>query len=521
MRAQETEIVVTRSVKVRQVFHDEAKLRADDQPDEHGLVCCTCLEPRTNLLLGECSCLVCGQCWALQGEAKYCLNCKTIVNYIQMKEAIKFPAKGQMGKLFPTKESFKSMIVNFSEIAKKQSKVQLSALKIVDKQQAAWKNKICLERKEFQKRRKEMDELEERIAEKTEAIKALEEGIRRVNVNENAEPIRKDPPLAQTRLTGLPLETGPPGKRIRQALPSFRSSCPGLKRATQVTSVNDRFAAIDKLTKASEVPDKSKERTEKSLIPSQVSGIEKSENLITKSHAIPIQSTPQALTPPRSLSSTQDDLVEEVESQFRQLQLLPGQAGSEEQIQDEKIIMNSTDKSRNMLLRKLEQLHLSLPGIRDIPAPSSVQSSSLCTKAGVSSTGSSQPRQRKREGEDGSEITNNSFQHCPRTTRAVPAQSTSSSEVKDAAIDKYGVLGEQKWREISSTALNVLQTRGVQDCGIEGRSWEDGKREEESRVAEGSRILPSYSQSYTEQQVHRPMKKRWVLASKARQGKGA
>ena len=142
MRAQETEIVVTRSVKVRQVFHDEAKLRADDQPDEYRLVCCTCLEPITNLLLGECSCLVCGQCWALQGEAKYCLNCKTIVNYIQMKEAIKFPAKGQMGKLFQTKESLKSMIVNFSEIAKKQSKVQLSALNIFDKQQAAWKNKI-------------------------------------------------------------------------------------------------------------------------------------------------------------------------------------------------------------------------------------------------------------------------------------------------------------------------------------------------------------------------------------------
>jgi len=511
MQTQDTEIVMTRSVQVRQVFQDEHKLCVEDQPDEHGLVCCTCLESSPDLLLGECACLVCGQCWALQGAAMYCLNCKTIVNYIQMKEVIEFPAKGQMGKLFLTKEFLGSTIVSFSKFVKNQSKLQLSALKIVNKQQAAWMNKINLEKKESQKRRKEMDELEERITAKTEAIKALEEGImRRLDVSEDSEPIREDLPIAQTSLPGLPLVTRPPGKRIRQVLPSFQSINinPGLNSATQVSFVDDWFAAIDKLKKASEVPGNSKGRTDKSLVLSQVSGIEMSENLITKSHAIPIQSTTQALAPPRSLSYTQDDLVKELESQLKPLQMLPRQVGSEEQIQDKDIIMNSTNKSRNMLL------HLTLPGVQYIPTISLAQSSSLSTEANISSTGSSQPRHRISEGEEESATTNNSSHPYPRNTRAVPAQSTSSPGVNDAAIDKYRVLRDGK----VGTALNVVQTRGGQDCGTEGRSWKDGKRDEELRTAGGSRISP---QSYTtEQQVDRPKKRRWVLASKVRRGKG-
>ena len=82
MQAQEAEIVVTKSIKVRQVFYDQHHQYAEDQPAEDGLVCCSCLRPRPSLMLGECACLVCGRCWTLQGRAKYCRNCNTNVNYI-------------------------------------------------------------------------------------------------------------------------------------------------------------------------------------------------------------------------------------------------------------------------------------------------------------------------------------------------------------------------------------------------------------------------------------------------------
>ena len=568
MDAQEPKIVVTRSVKVRHVFSDHHHQHAGDQPAEDDLVCCSCLMPRPGLMLGECACLLCGLCWILQGRAKYCRNCNINVNYIEMKKFGDFPSKGKLEEIFSSKQSIGNMILSCSKAAEKRGKVQLSTLKILDKQETAWKNKISLERKESQKRRKEIDELEERIASKTSAINALEEGISRLRVSEMSEPSRQEF-SAETGSVLRPLGTREPENMPRQILPSFQSRQPGSKSRTQVSSHNDRFAPVEDNVKVSndrEVPHmKRKERhvfvpktglvsdlknrqellletgstvgpletsepgkrrrqippsfqSRQSVSRTQVSSnngrfaavednvpvqdnevpdikrketnvfvpntdlvsdfkrsghslrVTKQDILILGSHVKPIRTTQKALVPFRSQSSPLNDIDQRLRSPTKQMQLSSdgNHMGSEGQIRQAEKNMNSTSKSRSMLLHKTGLYNSTLPGFQDISTPSPVQSLSLSLRSGtdIEKVGFSLPRG------EATVIGNSSFNQSSKNTHHFVSLVGS-----DAVLNNSNDLGEDK---------------------------------ENSYVAQNS-------QPFTAQQVYRP-KKRWTLASKARKG---
>ena len=73
---------------------------------------------------------MCKHCWAVQARSLYCVHCNIIVKYTKLEEFIKFPAE-------------------FASTAEEEDIVLKCAGKILDQQQAAWRQKIQAEREKI------------------------------------------------------------------------------------------------------------------------------------------------------------------------------------------------------------------------------------------------------------------------------------------------------------------------------------------------------------------------------------
>jgi len=193
----------------RQDVNENIRVENNNMP-EHGLACCTCLQSSPSLWVGECACLLCSQCALLQNRELFCQNCNIVVKYTKLEKFIEFPAKGKLDKLFSANQSLRNMIINFSRVAQESNNEQLIALKMLDKQEAAWSRKSTEERKSMQKIRKEAEELEIKIAAKAKKVNALEEELKKLHVSEIPETTNNA--LVQKSLLVCPVDTRLPVK---------------------------------------------------------------------------------------------------------------------------------------------------------------------------------------------------------------------------------------------------------------------------------------------------------------------
>ena len=176
------EVVVETSVSVSYTFKQGGGYNEEDisdtkhsGPPGHGLVCCTCMLNMPTLQVGECGCLACKLCLVKMIQPGYCEHCQITVKYKGLEKIINFPDKGQLGKLFMTREEMENMSTKefFNRVLKEEIEFKIVS-RIFDKQEAAFVRRNNMHLEEVEIINAEKEELKRKIAEKSKSIAELE-----------------------------------------------------------------------------------------------------------------------------------------------------------------------------------------------------------------------------------------------------------------------------------------------------------------------------------------------------------